>query len=641
MPKSERRRAPKRSKQEETTPDVDIQENKDDWIESSDLNTPFGLVQPEMQAYFKEMNVHLTKLKHSEDTEASAEEAQMLIQAALTEMDGNELVLATDPTCSLVLENMAGVMGIKALRVFFDRMAGSYFTLAEHRFGSHVLQSMLSAAQAAMNEDYSTKEEETDPEQGVLRTLPQLIKAMFLELELSFEEMLSNQFASHVLRSLIALLAGVPISSFDDLRSKRSAKYRSKEHQRDMMVDTGAKTDAPQDFVVPPLFLRMLYQLYDDMHSILQPKKICAIIPDRIAAPTLSVILKLENGLTDGKQSKAWARDSITARVLEYTDNGSERSDIMESALRDTIATHVLQSALLGARNTALARFWKVYIRGRVVKLGAHPCANFVVATLLRLLPITSNDEGPFAEALSELEQAGDQLVKNSMLGTLQTAVERCAEANALEDKVMRAVLAAFRFPLEGEIPLFVPVVLSMHTLKAFKNLAKSADEKEVPGKRKRAQNEDERVTTQGSILLQRVSLLHPPHQQYLYDSLAKNKALYSCRVADALWNAADGFTKGKIVELALKHEKRLIASTYGRFFIQRLHLGVYRKSREEWREWAVTQSVPTETGRPNDTVNPFAFLRVRQLETTSTTRKKRSMDGQSAELDTIFAAIE
>ena len=149
MVQAERRRAPKRSKHRQEPEEAPAEEPE--WVNVSEANTPFGLVAPEMQAYFKEVNATLTNLLHNEDPDAGSEEAELLLQAALTEMDGNELSLATDPTCSLVLENMAGIMKEKALRVFFDRMSGSYVVLATHRYGSHVLQSMLSAAQKMLN----------------------------------------------------------------------------------------------------------------------------------------------------------------------------------------------------------------------------------------------------------------------------------------------------------------------------------------------------------------------------------------------------------------------------------------------------------------------------------------------------------
>lgn len=668
MVQAERRRAPKRSKHRQEPEEAPAEEPE--WVNVSEANTPFGLVAPEMQAYFKEVNATLTNLLHNEDPDAGSEEAELLLQAALTEMDGNELSLATDPTCSLVLENMAGIMKEKALRVFFDRMSGSYVVLTTHRYGSHVLQSMLSAAQKMLNSMDHTKQAPKTNE-GDLRTLPQLVEAMFHEIEPSLETMMSDPFATHVLRSIMGLLTGVPITSLEDLRSKRSTKYRSKERQR-AMVDTSSEPVESGPLNVPYNFLPLVYQLYEDLHASLPPTTLYSLLPNAVVAPTLSLLLKLESGLRDGKKSMAERSDSLTSRVLgDLSGKQTERSDVIESAIRDAVATHVLESALRGASASTLARFYDIYIDGRVSKLGGHPCANFVVATVVRLLPLHSE---PFRKTIAELEQAGDHLVKNQVLGVLQTAVERCAQGDHLEEEVLRAVLAAFRFPEDGDAALFVPVLLSMRTFKAYTHTV-------VEGKDKKKRKEDDKFTTQGSILLQRVAQLHAPRQELLFASLTKSESLkewccsatavhvvlsaltaptatfaqrrsllrsllpllielsddaWGSRVADAVWSAADGFTKDKIAELAVSHEKQLLASAYGRFFVRKLRLGVYRKSYGEWKEWAKGQSTPPTAPAPTESANVFAFLRTRKLS-----KPSKHGDGQAdQQLADILSAI-
>lgn len=667
MVKAERRRAPKRSKHAQTQEEQPVEEPE--WINTNDENIPFGLVAPEMQTYFKEVNATLTNLLHSDDPEASTEEAELLLQAALNEMDGNEHSLATDPTCSLVLENMVGIMKEKALRVFFDRMTGSYSVLAAHRYGSHVLQSMLSAAQKMLNTMDHTQETPA-PKEGDLRTLPQLIEVMFLELEPSLESMMADPFATHVLRSIIGLLTGVPISSLEDLRSKRSTKYRSKERQR-AMVDTTSESIETGPLRIPYNFLELVYQLYEDLHSVLPSPTLYSLLPNAVVAPTLSLLLKLESGLRDGKQSMAHRSDSLTSRVLgDVSGKQTERSDFIESAIRDAVATHVLESALRGTSESTLIRFYEVYIDGRVAKLGGHPCANFVVSTVLRLLPIRSE---PFRKTIAELEQAGDHLVKNQVLGVLQAAVERCAQSDHLEDDVLRAVLAAFRFPDDEDQTLFVPVLLSMRTFKAY---AHTVGE----GKGKRKRDEPDAFTTQGSILLQRIVQLHPPQQDRVYTSLSGSAALkewccsstavhvvlgaltsstatfaqrrsllrvllpllvelvddaWGSRVADAVWNVADGFTKDKIAQTVVAHEKRLLSSAYGRFFVRRLRLGMYRKSPSEWKEWAKSQTAAAPTP-PEEPTNMFGFLRSRKLDRSS----KQGQAHADQQLADILSAI-
>ncbi|KAL4400034.1 90S preribosome protein [Malassezia pachydermatis] len=644
MGKSERRRAPKRAKHVEEAEAEPMMEDDEvpSWVQPHDANTPFGLVAPPLQSYFKEVNGQLTELIQTHDANARSEEKDMLLQAALSEMDGNELALATDPTCSLVLENMAPLLSEKALR---------------------------------------TESKATTSKDGILRSLPEMVTSMFEEMESSFLSMASDPFASHILQSLVTLLAGVPLASLDDLRSKRSAKYRSKERQK-AMVDDSAWSSLSERMSVPTDFLSLLYRLYQHMASELTPEKIHALMPEATSAPSLGLLMRLENGFADAKRgSMAWRKDSITSRVLEYSSKSDHtRSDFMEASLRDTVATHVLETALRTTSVPILLWFWKTYIQGRVVKLGAHPCANFVVATMLRMLPADhGTDPSPFEQALQELSQAGDQLVKGQMLGALQAALERSIQLQDYAKEVMHAITSAFRFPAESEEETrkkFVPVVLSMHTLKAYTNTQKAEPTKQS----KRKRGEADQFTTQGSILLQRIAMLPSPENEWLYESLAHGDLATWCtsstavhvviaalasrtasfaqrrsllrillpmlvdlcddvwgsRVADAVWLSADGFTKNKIAQQTIQNEKRLLASAYGRFFVRRLRLGVYRKSPDEWKEWAQTEnSLPLPEWKDAG-ANPFLFLR--DIKVMS---KSRTEDKADTELAQIFSAIE
>jgi len=95
---------------------------------------------------------------------------------------------------------------------------------------------------------------------------------------------------------------------------------------------------------------------------------------------------------------------------------------------------------------------------------------------------------------------------------------------------VLQAVRAAFRFSEDAskdDVAKFVPAVLSLHTLKAFTHV------QDAPQKRKRDDN-GERMTTQGSILLQRIAQLPAPHQTWLYESLCTDALGSWCRSSTA-----------------------------------------------------------------------------------------------------------
>ena len=84
----------------------------------------------------------------------------MFLGAVFSELSGKEKQLATDPDCSNVLERMAYSMDDFVKRVFMDRLAGSYEQLARHRFGSHVVQTLLIVSRETVDREvrnYSTR----------------------------------------------------------------------------------------------------------------------------------------------------------------------------------------------------------------------------------------------------------------------------------------------------------------------------------------------------------------------------------------------------------------------------------------------------------------------------------------------------
>lgn len=114
---------------------------------------PFGYVDADVKAYFRTVELQIRDWQEStthpsvgysgdNDNEQDPNEGNFLsvslhrcllwssdrrlfLSAALQEMSGKELQLATDPDCSGILERMAYSMDDFTRRVFMDRLAGS------------------------------------------------------------------------------------------------------------------------------------------------------------------------------------------------------------------------------------------------------------------------------------------------------------------------------------------------------------------------------------------------------------------------------------------------------------------------------------------------------------------------------------
>jgi nucleolar protein 9 len=65
----------------------------------------------------------------------------------------------------------------------------------------------------------------------------------------------------------------------------------------------------------------------------------------------------------------------------------------------------------------------------------------------------------------------------------------------------------------------------------------------------------------------------------------------YGSRVIDATFDTADMYFKDKMARTCLTLERQLLASTYGRFFLKNIQIGLYRRDVEAWKQEIRTKS--------------------------------------------------
>ncbi len=319
---------------------------------------PFGFVDADIKAYFRDVHQQLQELEytlvshhpsshsHSDEGDEAIPQHTQLLRAVIRETDGKELVLSTDPDTSIIVEYIASFMSAKQVRVLLDRFSGaSLLLLAKHRYGSHVLQTALSALQSmiagevlragaggskgrAGAEGSSSRDKLDDAEelsgggeQGVLRSGTTLLLDAVAELQPSLPLLLQDAFGTHLVRVLLLLLTGTPISSSnedsqqqqqqqDAERSKKSAAFRSaktpsasaaakgKVRARDITTDQASslllQPDGSGRYRVPSSFGAALREVQD---SCLGPQatginELRALAISHISAPTLAVFLR-------------------------------------------------------------------------------------------------------------------------------------------------------------------------------------------------------------------------------------------------------------------------------------------------------------------------------------------------------------
>ncbi|KAF9224354.1 ARM repeat-containing protein [Gyrodon lividus] len=654
MPRELRKRGKKHKKSNNPDPSEDHSQAQKDhekpsgepsWIISApkveDVHpeAPFGYVDPDIKAYFRTVDEQIRTWQEdehqpvNENDDLDPNEAKRLFfVAALNEMLGKEKQLATDPDCSVVLERMAHSMDDFVRRVFVDSLSGSFEALFKHRFASHVCQTLFSVASWTISRETKgiLPEVPDSEDKGELRTLTQLVLDICKEIRPSFNSLIIDPFASHVLRSLLLLLCPTVLpenlAAHKSVRSKKSTSWKAKQGTM-KTVFFSDKGKAKEDFraSVPSEFRDAAAQFVRTLKDGLDANEVRALAANKVASPLLQLVLEIE-----ADHGGASFPDSLVDRVLvgmitayhEDPDTLPEASDYLVTLLRDPTSSHLLETLVSRCPGQAFNLLWPTYFRGKLARLAFHPVANFVVAKAVERL-----DSSQLGDALEELESSWSKMTKSSRTGVLRACVDRCCSLGSHEKDVCEAVFAAVEISSPEDREKLVPCLLLLKTLG---EVLPDTDRKTKLGRKGEVEN-PRAPKIQGALILQSLLRLKEPHCSIAVDSVSslsmedligiahnatssrvldailesstvsfKGKRRFvmslighyhtlvddriGSRVGDRCWAFADPYLREKIARSLIPYEQFLAASFYGKFFARNLNLYLLQRRPDEWK---------------------------------------------------------
>ncbi|KAK7061362.1 armadillo-type protein [Favolaschia claudopus] len=705
MPKELR----KRGKKKKHTTEVEWQSPKEptkplpqetpSWIVSApktsaedDTNSdaPFGYVDNDVKAYFRTVDIQIRDWQNAaserdqNDEEADPnEERRMFFVAALTEMSGKEKQLATDADCSVVLERMTYSMDDFVRRVFVDSLTGSYDLLVKHRFGSHVCQTLFTVASQTVSREKRGILPTVPDDKGELRSLTKLVVDVCEELFPVLPSLVTNSFASHVVRALLLLLSPQSVPSHDAsqhaMRSKKSASWKARQAPFKSVFEDKNRKDAGT-YTPPEVFSQTARKFVEVIRNKLDENETRALAADKVASPTLQMVLAVE-----ADQQMTEDTDSLMDRVLVGLVASSRKdpsatppvSDYLNTLLRDPTSSHLLETIVSHCPESAFASLWATYFKGNLPRIASHPVANYVLAKAIDRVSISQ-----LTEACQELQSIWTRLIQTSRTGVLRSIIDRAATLGACGSEVIEAVSKAFDAKTAEDRNLLVPCVLRLRTVQDYQAASQSQSQ-EQPSKGKPAKRPSKDTiepSVQGAILLQSLLRLPEPHYQIVTESLnalseeemlsiahhatssrvldalfesptvphkIKREFVLSfigryhllvddrigSRVGDRCWAFSDTYLKEKIARSLISQEQFLAASYYGKFFARNLNLYLLQRRPDEWR------ALQTERHKPAQTA-PASQAPVEETPSKKHTEaKKRKRDQGGDEIDELFNA--
>ncbi|AQZ12039.1 NOP9 (YJL010C) [Zygosaccharomyces parabailii] len=614
MGKPRGRKLQKKQQRDQFEPPLEINVENEHLIDvpltASDPQMFFGVLDREELEYFKQAEATL-----SIDAFESNEEKQHFVTSVCDELKGKEYKLVTSQICSKLVERLILECDDDQLKSIFKAFNGVFYNLSCHKYASHVLETLFVRGAALVEKELLTPSFDDQQDDEPIISMENAFLYMLNEIKPHLRSMVSHQYASHVLRLLILILASknLPKTTQNNstLRSKKSKIARK-------MIDIKDNDDFDRVHQTPESFklelkelLKILYDKFTkntvsrtDISPTLVTKfrELCV---DPVASPVIQLIIQVE-GIFDRERS-------FWRLVFSTTDEKDPKEEsFVEYLLSDPVGSHFLENVISFARTKYVERLYNLYMKDRITKLAQRDTTGaFVVRALLKHL---KNKE--VKQILSALvPQLSILLNSNIDFGTsiIEASIQ---QNNFLRDEVISQLVVKYYPPQSDSKNILEScLLLSSSTLGNTRDDWPTAEERRrslfleqlIDYDRKFAE-----ITVQSMLALPEERLLQMCYhgvfshvvehvlkptlvdtikRKLLLNVLCKDVVNMSCNaygshIVDKLWDFTARLTlyKERIANALNKEAEKVKNSSYGRQVWKNWHMEQYLRRRGDWK---------------------------------------------------------
>ncbi|KAF4045224.1 hypothetical protein GN244_ATG02608 [Phytophthora infestans] len=377
-------------------------------------------LEPDTLSYLKEVTEMLTQ-----QGEDSADDAELLLWNVLEELAPRAASAASDRHAGELLEVFLPKMSDAQLRFLLHKMAGYVSHLWTNRYSSHVLQNLFSRASVVVSKEVDGDEDDNnDDDDERMKEIPPMsdvIINMVKEVENEWITLMNDVSASHVLRSVLAVLAGKPL--VPEKRGKK-AKHRVVTFTEARPGKDGSEIiyDVPKSF--EKLFKELLAVLIESSTHELQN-----LLYDQNSGPLIASALKL---------APSKSRRKLAERILQWEDEDACERGFYDLAA-DAVTSHLLESLFESASDKFFPKVFERCVRGKMLQLAEHNIANYVVQHVIKLV----RTETLALEVLEELEASLWTLLTMGRPGVIWRVVEMCVKFKLRQKEVFESLVSA------------------------------------------------------------------------------------------------------------------------------------------------------------------------------------------------------
>lgn len=603
---------------------------------SGAVDTPFyGLLDTEEQEYFSRAN-DMLELNQFQD----AEERRLFLEGVYEEANGKEFKIACSQSCSRLMEKLISMSDVGQIRRLFGKFVGHFLHLVQHRFASHVVETLLVYAAPFVSDKDGKKgagkknkkargdvDGDGDGEEPEMSLAEMFLKVVG-ELEAHWGYLLTERFASHTIRVLLLVLAGEPV----DIASNTSVVASKKKERLGVTNVAAAESSQTESAItqkrpVPESFENALKKVMKDMTAVLDDTYLRALATHPVGNPVLQVLLTLE--LSHFGKSNAKDTNSLTRRLIpdESLEEGSQSASFIRGLLYDPVGSRLLETIVRTAPGKIFKNIYKNNIKDRIASYARSETAGYVV---LRVLERLGKDD--LQAAMELIIPEIPALIERSRMIVPKVLIERCLVRGVDTKPLAKALESAY----DKDPATRLDQILRLETPSSQEN------EQESSRKKEKAEGQQGAVPPErvhGSLLAQAMLTAPGPLSELVYsgllakspeaimhmatDSMASRvlqQALTlptstpqfrrqftprffghmnelaldtsGSHVADTLWPATKDifFVKERLAQELAQNEYALRDSFVGRAVWRNWSMDLYKRRRGEWKAKAKGQ---------------------------------------------------
>ena len=248
--------------------------------------------------------------------------------------------------------------------------------LAVDRCGSHVMESLLKAAATQLSSNMQGSSD--DDHDKDLQSLQEGFLSMCAALRDRVHDFIVQPYASHVLSSLVQVLAGVYFTDHAS-RSRSSKEFRKAKMAEDSTHRGVLRINKVMQ--TPSVFLKQLDSI---------TKRVCKLdnfgdlVTHQCACPVLQCMLRVLTQRIPDRANKLMKKIIKCSMVFQQQDEKVSIGDSeLPSVFIDSVGSHLMECMIEVAVPDLRQHIFDSCFRGRLMTFALHPVANYPLQQLI------------------------------------------------------------------------------------------------------------------------------------------------------------------------------------------------------------------------------------------------------------------